>query len=448
MNGYDIDRKVTLELHAAPAPGAQDRIKPLHGINNAPYIYGSARHMHYLKEAHIPYSRLHDTGGAYGGFRYVDIANVFRDFDADETRAENYDFVATDHLIVSLKEQGVQAFYRLGCTIENDPFGKAYRTFPPADNAKWARICEHIIRHYNEGWADGYRLGLEYWEIWNEPDNEPEIDANPMWRGTMEQFFELYRVTACHLKRCFPALKIGGYASCGFYSVVQAEAAPDAHISPRTAYFTEFFLKFMEFISAPETRAPLDFFSWHSYAAENDCVRFAEFARETLDRFGFAGTESIFNEWNTGVALRGTVADASNIASMMITMHDAPVDKMMYYDGQFYSTYGGLFDPMRFRPLKAYYAFKAYGELYADGERRKADVPEHVGVKVIASRHRALLVNRLPSPVYVTINSSAPGMPEADELYILDDGHDLEKVNWDRRHIPLAPFALALVTIN
>ncbi|MBO7406174.1 MAG: hypothetical protein J6V14_00975, partial [Clostridia bacterium] len=66
MNAYDIDRKVTLELQAPAAPGTQDRIKPLHGINNAPYIYGSARHMHYLKEAHIPYSRLHDTGGAYG----------------------------------------------------------------------------------------------------------------------------------------------------------------------------------------------------------------------------------------------------------------------------------------------------------------------------------------------------------------------------------------------
>ena len=387
---------------------------------------------------------------------------MFRDFDADEMRAESYDFVATDHLIVSLKEQGVEAFYRLGCTIENDPFGKAYRTFPPADNAKWARVCEHIIRHYNEGWANGYRLGLEYWEIWNEPDNEPDSAVNPMWRGTMAQFFELYRVAANHLKRCFPALKIGGYASCGFYSVVRAEAAPDAHISPRTAYFTEFFLKFMEYISAPETRAPLDFFSWHSYASETDTVRFAEFARETLDRFGFTQTESIFNEWNTGVALRGTLEDASNVASMMITMHAAPVDKMMYYDGQFYSTYGGLFSPMDRRPLKAYYAFKAYGELFADGElyeavRAVADDTRrpgtadntglNTGIKVLASRHRVLLVNRLASPVYITLDPAAKGTPGPDELFILDDSHELAKVNWDRRHVPLAPFALALITL-
>ncbi|MBQ2305939.1 MAG: hypothetical protein II184_00325, partial [Clostridia bacterium] len=85
---------------------------------------------------------------------------------------------------------------------------------------------------------------------------------------------------------------------------------------------------------------------------------------------------------------------------------------------------------------------------YADGERLAAEVSDPASVKVIASRHRALVVNRLPSPVYITINSSASGMPKADELFILDDGHDLEKVNWDRRHIPLAPYALALVTIN
>ena len=26
---------------------------------------------------------------------------------------------------------------------------------PPKDYAKWARICEHVVRHYNEGWGWG-----------------------------------------------------------------------------------------------------------------------------------------------------------------------------------------------------------------------------------------------------------------------------------------------------
>lgn len=32
----------------------------------------------YLKEAHIPYSRLHDVGGCFGGNMFVDIPNVFK----------------------------------------------------------------------------------------------------------------------------------------------------------------------------------------------------------------------------------------------------------------------------------------------------------------------------------------------------------------------------------
>ena len=49
---------------------------------------------------------------------------------------------------------------------------------PPKDYAKWARICEHIITHYTEGWADGFNYKITYWEIWNEPENIQ------MWQGT------------------------------------------------------------------------------------------------------------------------------------------------------------------------------------------------------------------------------------------------------------------------
>ncbi len=28
---------------------------------------------------------------------------------------------------------------------------------PPKDFKKWAVICEHIIRHYDENWANGYQ---------------------------------------------------------------------------------------------------------------------------------------------------------------------------------------------------------------------------------------------------------------------------------------------------
>ena len=82
-------------------------------------------------------------------------------------------FAFTDAYLKPLVEAGCKIFYRLGVTIENNWKIKAYNIYPPKDFAKWARICEHVVRHYNEGWAHGFKWGIEYWEIWNEPENLP-----------------------------------------------------------------------------------------------------------------------------------------------------------------------------------------------------------------------------------------------------------------------------------
>ena len=177
------------------------KIKPMHAVGQPPFLSPHhTDHFKYLTEANIPYSRLHDVGGPYGGNKYVDIPNIFRDFDADETDPASYDFVFTDWLIAELMKAKCPPIFRLGVTIENFCAMRSYRLDPPKDPAKWARICEHIIRHYNEGWADGFHYGIEYWEIWNEPENHPDPEQNPMWRGTKEQLFELYAVPAKHLK--------------------------------------------------------------------------------------------------------------------------------------------------------------------------------------------------------------------------------------------------------
>ena len=74
------------------------RIKPVHAVGQPPWHGLGGQYLHYLTEAHIPYARLHDMGGAYGGFVYVDIPNIFRDFSADETDPKSYDFTFTDIL--------------------------------------------------------------------------------------------------------------------------------------------------------------------------------------------------------------------------------------------------------------------------------------------------------------------------------------------------------------
>ena len=84
-----------------------------------------------------------------GGNRYVDIPNLFRDFDADENDPSGYDFAFTDELLRAMHAYDLAPVFRLGVTIENQTHIKAYRIRPPKDFHKWARICEHVVRHYN-----------------------------------------------------------------------------------------------------------------------------------------------------------------------------------------------------------------------------------------------------------------------------------------------------------
>lgn len=337
-------------------------MKPMHGVGQPPFVETNFSMLKYLKDAGIPYSRLHDVGGLFGGNLWVDIPNIFRDFDADENNPESYDFAFTDLLINALIENGVEPFFRLGVTIENYCTTRAYRIYPPKDNKKWAVICEHIIRHYTEGWANGFNHKITYWEIWNEPDNYEEIEENQMWRGTKEQFFELYGVASKHLKKCFPHLKIGGYASCGFYSIMNQFVA-HANSSPRYDYFIEFFDAFLEYIKKND--CPLDFFSWHSYSNVKNNKIFAEYARKRLDDAGYKATETSCNEWNPEASARGTVHHAAVIAAMMLMFQDSPLDNAMFYDARLgVSVYGSMFHPLTRKPFPAYYAFTAFNRLY------------------------------------------------------------------------------------
>ncbi len=355
------------------------KIKAMHAVGQPPFYGIDMGHFRYLTEAQIPYSRLHDTGGPFGKSMYVDIPNLFRDFDADENDPASYDFDFTDLLLTKLTEAGVKPYFRLGVTIENYAYIHAYRIYPPKDFAKWARICEHVIRHYNEGWANGYRLGIEYWEIWNEPEGHPDGDRPCMWIGTKEQYFELYRTAASHLKKCFgDKIKVGGYASCGF-SALGSENAMRALETGDTSQLTEreaivlhrltYYLDFLKMVG--EYRPPLDFFSYHSYDSVENTLAHQAFVERSLAEAGLLGKVEIhLNEWNTHheVKTMGTAAAAASAAAMMCGMQNTRMDMLMYYDARLgMSNYGGLFDPRWRTPFVTYDAFLSFGALYALG---------------------------------------------------------------------------------
>ena len=391
------------------------KIKPMHAVGQPPFAGGFRKFnftpMKHLQNANIPYSRLHDVGGPFGGNRFVDIGNIFRDFNADEQDPASYDFAFTDLLLEAMHSYGIKPLFRLGETIENQMTVKALRIHPPKDFGKWARICEHIIRHYNEGWANGYRYGIEYWEIWCEPENGPTPETNQLWSGTQEQFFEMYDVTSKHLKQCFgDSIKVGGYASCGFGGIFYHPekygiSYPKKEIDDgyeKYSYRVSFFFDFLEHIKA--SGAPMDFFSWHSYYNTEKTQIMDEFVHRTLKEYGFEQVETLLDEWNNangttyGSAAHGSSFASASAASMMLAMQDAHADMCCYYDARLTaSAYGGFFAPMTCKPVSTYYSFVAFGRLYALGTQVKAEIAcEEKGLYAVAAtngKKNALMIS-------------------------------------------------------
>lgn len=340
-------------------------IKPLHGVCCAPYQIGSGPNQSmidkYFKEASVPYCRLHDCCGSYGGSKFVDITNIFPDFSADENDPASYNFAYTDEYISAIEATGCKTYYRLGETIEWG--SQKYATVVPPDFAKWARICEHVIMHYNEGWNNGYNFGIEYWEIWNEPENPGNQNGKCMWQGSKEEFFELYRITAKYLKSKFPNIKIGGYGSCGFYPITQSTA-------PKS--YDEFIVFFKEFLEMAKTNnCPIDFFTWHIYTCSIDeLLAHARYVRETLDTYGFNDTEAHLNEWNINSEGTGfedkhnEIGMAFNSAVFSVLQQTDYVDKAMYYCFSSNAMYNGLINPINSKTEISWYPFVAYKALY------------------------------------------------------------------------------------
>ena len=341
-------------------------IRALHGVNNGPVCYGSLTDVSkYYKELGVPWVRIHDSNWPHP--REVDYYTIFPDFEKDADDPGSYDFRQTDTYIKSIADIGARIVYRLGVSIEHTQ--TKYHVQPPESFDKWADICVHIIRHYNEGWADGFHYGILHWEIWNEPESIPDVspEKNLMWSGTHEQYFELYRTASVKIRQACPDVKIGGFA----YTYVQPA----------------FLDRFLAFVS--ENSLPLDFFSWHTYASNP--MTMAEHSKEMkrkLDQYGFRDTEIHCNEYNyahplpQGMGVFGAdnqagtemffealknEQGASFDAAVLILLQDCPVDVLNYYDAapssfwSFFNCYGV--------PQKAYYAFLAFKEVHDKGNR-------------------------------------------------------------------------------
>lgn len=363
------------------------------GVNKGPMAAGGTIDLTASwRELGVPSTRLHDCQWPYPDV--VDMHAIFRNEEADPERVQSYDFALTDEYLAAVHATGARMIYRLGESIEHARTKRFVH--PPRDLDKWAAACLGIIRHYNEGWANGFQYQIQYWEIWNEPENRPA-----MWSGTDEDYYRLYRAAARAIKGRYPALKVGGPAVG--YSGRFVEGRFEA---------SEFVTNFLA--RCRRESLPLDFFSWHCYTADpQELVARARAIRRLLNAHGFANTESHLNEWNylpnnswdmlsktssAGArqqayeAMSGA-AGAAFLMAALIELQDAPLDVSNFYHGDI--GVFGLFNEYGV-PAKNFYGMRAFQELLRHPARveTRGGVPGKLAAAagISADRARAALL--------------------------------------------------------
>lgn len=403
---------------------AVGKIKPMHGMTNSPIVYGSHDYRRQWKRAGIPFARLHDTDYPKGPV--VDIPRIFPDFKADENDPANYRFKNTDAVIEGIIDCGAEVIYRLGTSIEHTR--QKIDTIVPTDMDKWARICCNIIRHYNEGWADGYHFNIRFWEIWNEPN----LTQDDMWQGTQADYFRMYETASKLIKKEFPNVLVGG--------PTLAEAMEFEKNSLKAEYVDEAYARaFLEFVKRSES--PLDFFSWHLYRRniwEYDEV--CHFMKNLVVEYGFGDIIMICDEWNikdenndfaldNGTYVGNSEATqwlddmkseigASFVAAVMITFQKGPLDISTYYDSNPFLTFCGVFEKSGF-PTKTYNSFRCFDKLYRlNGNEVKTDCDtENTYVLAAKNEMEAVLFISNYNGKNGDVKVSFDGLPEGKKRY-------------------------------
>ena len=357
------------------------KIKPLNGGNLAPPLNNTNLMdiSQPFKELRMPYTRLHDAPLENTGWRIVDFNMIFpfMHLDADDPR--NYFFEQTDEYIGHCLELGTQIVYRLGPSIEHHYPRYNTRAVPENQWDKWAHVAVNIIRHYNEGWGNGFHFGIKYWEIWNEPEGlwrpsleeirqraglPPDAPITPKveYDQVMGTFNRFYCHIAPIIKNACPDIMLGG----------------PAHIHIEADGPSGDFLK-----CCAEHHAPLDFYSWHCYTDNIEFMREQVFyAREVVDSYGYTKAELHLNEWHYvpgswskvkpekkpfmyEYKMKNLDAAAFNTAVLNV-WQDTPLDYACYYTAT--CTAFGLFSRHGV-PTKTYYAMKACGMMADYAER-------------------------------------------------------------------------------
>src|SRR6476659_6105937 len=242
------------------------------------------------KPAYVRVHNLLTTGDGSPSLKWGST-NVYTE---DAAGKPVYSWVILDQIFDAFHNAGIRPLVEIGfmpqaLSTNPEPYRHAFPqgpiytgwAYPPRDYQKWAEVVFQFVHHLRERYGDA-EVKTWLWEVWNEPDIE-------YWKGTPEEYFELYDYSADAVRRALPTAKIGGPDSTG-------------PARPQAVEFLQNFLKHCD--SGPnyvtgKSGAPLDFISFHPKGSpkwQGDHVQMGLAAQLKAIDQGFK-TVSSFPEW-------------------------------------------------------------------------------------------------------------------------------------------------------
>lgn len=343
----------------------------------------------------------------------------------------SYDFAETDEIAGILNSVDVRPYwsYSYVPAAVRKP-GTDWRTMD-TDDSGWVEL----VRAYVVGAKDrGVSIG--YHEVYNEPDLRDERTAEPVfYAGDLDDYLQLYRVTAPAIREADPAARIGGPALAS----VGANA--------------RWIKAFLDVVSRESL--PLDFLSFHHYGTYGLELALTAVLEALYEYPEFAHVEIHLNEYNSFTIdyPQGGLQDSFLLASAFAQ----DVERMLAVPrltrvswAQFLDSGNDNFSGMvtvdgAAKPL--YSAYKFLQDMPID--RRVVEVVGAEGVGAIASadgsRAAAIIFNRSSADVTVTLSTT--DAPADAAVRLLDGGQSGdETVELANAELLLSRGATALVT--
>lgn len=219
-------------------------------------------------------------------------------YSEDESGNPVYDFTRSDDIFDFLVENGIAPIVELApmpSALAADPSQTVFDwnmiVSPPKDYMKWEGLVREFVQHsvdrYGEETVQNW-----YWEVWN----EPECCSNKFWKGTLQEYFQLYDSAAAGVRAVLPNGRVGGPVSSQPVELEQNSMAG---------------VQFLDHVAA--NGSPLDFFAFHTWSFLDSVAGYFQ-GLDLLDRYGHDDVQIAVTEfgptWEFG--LRGVTGTAGS----------------------------------------------------------------------------------------------------------------------------------------